>query len=130
MLTLEGRIKAISLAHDVTSVASSSQLRSLVEGAIAMQQASAARVDIRGPAVRLDAKAHTVLALALHELASNSSVSGALASSNAPLAINWLLDSAGRLVLVWDEAGLPHGGGNKRDALLPHLIRAVLTRLV
>jgi CheY-like chemotaxis protein len=33
------------------------------------------------------------------------------------LAINWLLDSAGRLVLVWDEAGLPHGGSNKRDAL-------------
>jgi light-regulated signal transduction histidine kinase (bacteriophytochrome) len=115
--TLEGRIKAISLAHDVTSVASSSQLRSLVEGAIAMQQASAARVDIHGPAVRLDAKAHTVLALVLHELAANSSVSGALASSNVTLAINWLLDSAGRLVLVWDEAGLPHGGSNKRDAL-------------
>lgn len=115
--TLEGRIKAISLAHDVTSVASSSQLRSLVEGAIAMQQASAAHVDIHGPPVRLDAKAHTVLALVLHEMAANSSVAGALASAEATLAITWLVDSAGRLVLVWDEAGLPPGAANKRDAL-------------
>jgi two-component sensor histidine kinase/CheY-like chemotaxis protein len=104
---LEGRIRAIALAHDATSVAQGSDIRALVERTLALQstQASRCAIEIQGPDVLLDAKAYTVLALVLHELVTRAADAGALASASGKLSVKWYLDGSARPVLLWDEAG-------------------------
>jgi len=68
------------------------------------------QVSLAGPAVRLDFKESEAIALALHELATNSVKFGALSIENAQLAIRWTRqdDSDGnRVTLDWVEHGVP-----------------------
>ncbi len=103
--TLEGRIKAIALAHDSISLSSGSDVRSLIEGAVAPRGGSHGQIDIRGPDVRLDAKAYTVLALVVHEMATNAFATGALSQSAGRLTVSWQIDAKGQLVIAWEETG-------------------------
>lgn len=101
---LEGRIKAIALAHDATSVVSGAEVRVLIERALALHPPSPGTFDIEGPTVRLDAKAYTVLALVIHELVSGAAGDqGALSTPGGHLSVSWFIDRDGRLIIAWDE---------------------------
>jgi light-regulated signal transduction histidine kinase (bacteriophytochrome) len=120
---LEGRIKAIALAHDAISVSSSSEIRNLFEAAIAPHVPPGRPVHISGPAIRLDAKAYTVLALVVHELVTNAEAYGSLSVPDGKLTIRWQIDAAGRLMVLWEEEGGPPPEAQVKDGLGMLIIR-------
>ena len=101
---LEGRIGAISLAHEAISSGEGPQIRRLITQALAMRPALLEQFDFDGPPVALDPKAFTVLALVIHELTQNAMQFGALAVPHGHVAVRWSRDAAGRVVLDWQEA--------------------------
>ncbi len=101
---LEGRIGAISLAHEAISSRKGSHLRQLVVSPFAGRGALLDQIEAQGPDVELDPKAYTVLALVVHELATNVIKFGALASPQGHVSVRWMKDEAGSLVMYWEEA--------------------------
>lgn len=101
--TLEGRIKALALAHDAVSTSGGSQLRHLVETAIAPHAAYNTEIRLDGPDVALDPKACCILALVLHELSTGSATSGALSDAGSKLSVFWQYRSGEGLLLMWEE---------------------------
>jgi two-component system, chemotaxis family, CheB/CheR fusion protein len=66
------------------------------------------RVSVDGPEVALPKEAVQILALALHELATNARKHGALGTPEGRLAVSWQvtgLDGDRRLALEWYESG-------------------------
>jgi two-component system, chemotaxis family, CheB/CheR fusion protein len=67
------------------------------------------RVIIRGPDVALPSRSVQILALGLHELATNARKHGALASRDGQLSVTWTVgEETGerRLMLKWEETGI------------------------
>jgi light-regulated signal transduction histidine kinase (bacteriophytochrome)/CheY-like chemotaxis protein len=104
--TLEGRIKAIALAHDATSVSHGAEVATLIERAVALQTLAPGQIDISGPSVKLDAKSFTVLALVVHELITHTVELGAFRDPGGRLKVKWLLDGDGCMILHWEEVGV------------------------
>jgi PAS domain S-box-containing protein len=68
---------------------------------------------IKGPNIRLQAKAAETVALTIHELATNAVKYGALSTEQGRLAVEWSIEEAQeqpRLVLRWTETGVPLSG--------------------
>lgn len=103
--SLEGRIGAIALAHGAIAGGEGPQMRQLVEAAVSSLVPLPEQLDAAGPDVELDAKAYTVMALVIHELASNAARYGALAVPQGHVRVSWHRDAAGRLIVVWEETG-------------------------
>ncbi|PZQ47303.1 MAG: signal transduction histidine kinase [Rhodovulum sulfidophilum] len=104
--SLKGRIQALSLAHDqVIRSGGGGSLPRLLEAELAPYRRNA--VALSGPAVWLDARAYSILALVLHELATNAAKYGALSTASGRLAVSWELDGAGGCRIVWEETGGP-----------------------
>ena len=81
------------------------------------------RVATGGPAVELPGESVQVVALALHELATNAAKHGALAQATGRLLVTWRVESGqdggnggGRLVIDWRESGvaMPNGPPTRR----------------
>jgi PAS domain S-box-containing protein len=73
------------------------------------------RVVVAGPEVALPSRAVQILALGLHELATNAWKHGALGSSGGHLRVTWRVTSAGpkrRLALRWEETGIASRGAS------------------
>jgi two-component system CheB/CheR fusion protein len=72
---------------------------------------------VKGPAVRLNAKAAELMSLALHELATNAIKFGALSRSQTELRAIWYFtDTArSRLRFEWAEYGVQLGVGARRN---------------
>jgi two-component sensor histidine kinase len=66
-----------------------------------------ADVRINGPQVLLEPNAAQVVAVTLHELATNAAKYGALSVLNGQISLEWLHEADGRLVLRWREMGGP-----------------------
>jgi PAS domain S-box-containing protein len=68
------------------------------------------RVKVEGPDVRLRKRSVQILALAIHELATNAQKYGALASDEGRLSVRWVLDrdvdDRALLALEWLETGI------------------------
>lgn len=64
------------------------------------------RADISGPDLMLDANAVQNIGFALHELATNSTKYGALATPGARLQIRWELTDDARVHIHWMESGI------------------------
>jgi two-component system CheB/CheR fusion protein len=67
------------------------------------------RVIVHGPDVALPSRSVQILALGLHELATNARKHGALAAPGGRLAVTWSVAEpqvARRLVLEWEETGI------------------------
>jgi two-component system CheB/CheR fusion protein len=67
------------------------------------------RVSVAGPDVALPSRSVQILALGLHELATNARKHGALASPNGKLSVTWRVTEAKverRLMLEWEETGI------------------------
>ena len=81
--------------------------------------------------VLFGATALAAVALALHELATNSAKYGALTQASGRLSVTWRVegdDGAGRLVIDWRESGvaMPDGGTPARRGYGTELIQEAL----
>ena len=106
---VEGRIHALAQAHTLLSESrwEGADVRTLVGEELApYRDGDAARVTIEGPAVILSPEKAQNLALALHELATNSAKYGALSVAKGALAVVWQTER-NILTLSWRESGGP-----------------------
>jgi PAS domain S-box-containing protein len=81
----------------------------LLESELAALDASAERVSLNGPrGVRLRSSTVQILAMALHELATNAMKYGALGQPSGKLAVSWSLrtDGVDGLCIDWRESGV------------------------
>lgn len=108
MLALKGRIRALALAHDqVVRGDSGGCWPDLVTAELSPHRGVAAVVDSAGPPVWLDSRAYSVMALVLHELATNAAKYGALSVPGGRLAVGWEVTPEGDCALVWRESEGP-----------------------
>ena len=106
---VEGRIKALSRAHTVLSLArwQGADLAGLVEEELTpFKTNDPDKIVVEGPKVLLQPAHAQTLALALHELATNAAKYGALSTSAGRVRLIWKLN-AGNLVFQWSETGGP-----------------------
>jgi PAS domain S-box-containing protein len=105
--TVEGRIKALALAHTLLSDSRwhGADLGTLVAEEFAPYR-SGNKVELKGPNVSLSPATAQGIALALHELATNAAKHGALSSFKGKVGLTWQLQSD-ILTLHWIESGGP-----------------------
>ena len=108
-----GRVQSILSRSPDYSV----PLRDVVEAELhAAGNGASDKVEIGGPSVQLPGESVQVVALALHELATNAAKYGAIAQPAARLSVCWRIadraDGAPRLVIDWRESdvAMPAGG--------------------
>ncbi|MCW2293651.1 light-regulated signal transduction histidine kinase (bacteriophytochrome) [Pseudomonas sp. BIGb0408] len=106
--TLKGRIQALALAHDqVVRGDGGGSLAALLNAELSPYRTSADAIELHGPNVVLDARAYSVMALVLHELATNAAKYGALSRASGKLVVTWSVDAGGACDIAWTEAGGP-----------------------
>ena len=106
---VEGRIQALAKAHTLLSETRwhGADVAHLVAEELAPYfSADGSRVKIEGPSVVLPPEKAQNLALALHELATNSAKYGCLSVAAGQLTVNWV-SKDGILTLCWQEMGGP-----------------------
>ena len=64
-------------------------------------------MQIDGPQVLLEPNTAQVVAVTLHELATNAAKYGALSVPNGQISLRWLHEANGELILYWEETGGP-----------------------
>ena len=103
---LKGRIIALANAHDqVVRSDGGGPLTALARAELGPY--ASRDLHISGPEIVLDARAYSVLALVLHELATNAAKYGALSAPGGRLAATWALTEDGDCRLDWRESGGP-----------------------
>jgi PAS domain S-box-containing protein len=105
---VEGRIRALAQAHTLLSQSrwEGADIERLVDEELAPYRAGSARLKIAGPRTFLEPDRAQVLALALHELATNSAKYGALSAPEGELDVRWKSEN-GLVTLSWGETGGP-----------------------
>jgi two-component sensor histidine kinase/DNA-binding response OmpR family regulator len=106
---IEGRIGALSTAHVLLSESrwEGADLSRLLDEELAPYRSSdAERITVVGPAVFLQPAVAQILALVLHELATNAAKYGALSMTSGRVMLTWQIRS-NELVLEWEETGGP-----------------------
>ena len=105
--SVEGRINALARVHTVLSLSSwqGAEIRRLVDEEFAPYSVGD-QVALSGPEVQLRPATAQTLALALHELVTNSAKYGALSTLAGRLSVSWE-DDDGLLRLIWREEGGP-----------------------
>ncbi len=103
---LKGRIIALANAHD--QIVRSDGGGHLTALALAELGPYHGRdVHIAGPQLVLDARAYSVLALVLHEMATNAAKYGALVTPSGRLDVSWKVTPSGDCEMLWRETGGP-----------------------
>jgi len=117
---VEGRIDALARVHTILSLSSwqGAEIGKLISEEMA-PYASGGQVRSCGPEVSLQPATAQTLALALHELLTNSAKYGALSTLSGRLSITWQITDE-KLILIWEENGGPpvreptsHGFGTR-----------------
>jgi len=105
--SVEGRITALARVHTVLSLSSwqGAEVGKLIEEELA-PYSTGDQIALRGVEVQLQPATAQTVALALHELVTNSAKYGALSTLKGRLSVNWEID-AGLLQIVWSETGGP-----------------------
>ncbi len=108
----DGRLKAISLAHDILTQIrwGHVEIEQLVARSLAPYRGPQREgmVTWSGPSVLLAAQTVVPLSMVLHELSTNAAKYGAFSSETGTLAVGWRLVDADRIVeLTWTERGGP-----------------------
>jgi PAS domain S-box-containing protein len=104
---VEGRINALARVHTILSLSSwqGAELRRLIDEELAPYSIND-QFRLSGPEVQLQPVTAQTLALALHELVTNSAKYGALSTLSGRLSIDWRADDD-LLGLTWEESGGP-----------------------
>jgi PAS domain S-box-containing protein len=109
MALVEGRIKALSSAHALLAESrwEGADLRRLVDEEVApYRNGGTARIAPEGPPVFLKPATAQIIALVLHELATNAAKYGALSEASGGVSLRWTW-SRGQLDMIWEESGGP-----------------------
>lgn len=105
--SLNGRIMALSFAHDqVVHSDGGSSLHRLLTAELSPYPENQVLLD--GEDVMVDARAFSVMALVIHELATNAVKHGALSVPEGRLTVNWRINDLGDLELEWSESNGPY----------------------
>lgn len=106
--TLKGRIQALSFAHDqVVRGDGGGALADLLNAELSPYQSQGPLIELEGPVVWLDSRAFSVMALILHELATNAAKYGALSRAGGHLSVSWSVSVGGDCLIDWVETGGP-----------------------
>lgn len=106
----EARLMGLSGVHDILTRESwhGAPLREVAERALRPFDEAGARVEISGPAVRLQPGGALTMALIFHELATNALKYGALSTAEGRVSLIWTYDPHERaLECCWTETGGP-----------------------
>ncbi len=105
--SVEGRISALARVHTVLSLSSwqGAEIRKLIDEELA-PYSTGEQIKLSGPEVQLEPTTAQTVALALHELVTNSAKYGALSALSGRLSVSWE-DHAGLLKIIWVETGGP-----------------------
>ena len=105
--SVEGRINALARVHTVLSLSSwqGAEIRRLIDEELA-PYLTGDQIALCGPEVQLEPATAQTVALALHELVTNSAKYGALSALSGQLAVTWE-NQAGLLRITWVETGGP-----------------------
>ena len=117
--TLAERLQALHRAHDLLleSQWSGASLKAMVERELdPYKRADGPKIMIKGPDVLLPPASTSILAMTLHELATNAVKYGALSQNNGQLGISWKTARGNRLMLTWEERGSLHPVPAKRNS--------------
>ncbi|HZP10710.1 sensor histidine kinase [Methyloceanibacter sp.] len=117
--TLAERLQALHRAHDLLleSQWSGASLKAMVERELdPYRREGGPKIAIKGPDVLLPPASTSILAMTLHELATNAVKYGALSHNNGQLGITWKLGRGNRLLLTWEERGSLHPAPTKRGS--------------
>ena len=123
----EGRLRAISLAHDILTQLRWSEvdLEHLVARSLAPYRGEE-RVAWAGPPLRLAASSVVSLAMVLHELSTNAAKYGAFANREGRVEIVWRRQDADKAELTWTERGGPPLVGEPKPGFGNKLISRVI----
>lgn len=131
---IEGRIQALSRVHNLLNQNDWNQaaLRDLVAGELApYQDGKQQNIVIESQVdVALTPRATQTLAMALHELATNSGKYGALSTPAGKVAVNWSVANSRkdpRLSIEWTETGGPPVTPPTRRGFGSQLIERIVT---
>ncbi|MDJ0512557.1 MAG: HWE histidine kinase domain-containing protein [Methyloceanibacter sp.] len=108
--TLAERLRALHRAHDLLleSQWSGASLKAMVERELEpYRREGGPKVVIKGSDVLLPPQCTSILAMTLHELATNAVKYGALSQNDGQLNVAWKKQRRNRLLLVWEEKGAP-----------------------
>ncbi|MBX9466525.1 MAG: GAF domain-containing protein [Rhizobium sp.] len=109
--SLRGRIHALSHAHDqLTRGGGGGTLNGLLDAELLPYRAGRSTIVVKGPSATLDARAHAVAALVIHELCTNAAKYGALSRDGGSLTVTWQEVDSGDCLLHWSETGGPPVG--------------------
>ena len=105
--SVEGRINALARVHTVLSLSSwqGAKIRKLVDEELA-PYSTGEQIKLSGPEIQLEPATAQTVALALHELVTNSAKYGALSALSGRLSVGWD-DQEGLLRIIWVETGGP-----------------------
>jgi two-component sensor histidine kinase/DNA-binding response OmpR family regulator len=105
---VEGRIGSLAQAHTLLSNSrwQGADVARLLSEELAPYRTSAGRVELEGASILVAPDRAQVVALAVHELATNSAKYGALSSEAGRLSVAWKIEE-GILVIDWREFGGP-----------------------
>ena len=107
---IEGRILALANVHSlfVETRWIGAELSTIATQELSpYSEKEEGRVQIDGPQVLLEPNAAQVVAVTLHELATNAAKYGALSVPNGQISLTWLHEADGKLILRWSEIGGP-----------------------
>jgi len=123
----EGRVRAISLAHDILTQLrwGEVELEHLVARSLAPYRGGE-RVAWSGPPLRLAASSVVSLAMVLHELSTNAAKYGAFANGQGRVEIAWRQLDADKAELTWTERGGPPLAGEPKPGFGNKLISRVI----
>lgn len=97
-------------------------LSDLLNAELTPYRGASRSITLDGPRVWLDSRAFSVMALVLHELATNAAKYGALSARAGKLDVTWELDLDGNCRIEWQEAGGPTVSVPSRSGLGSALI--------
>lgn len=104
------RIMALLKAHEVSQGEldrPSVSLATLIETSLAPYRSQALTASIGGPEVLLHARSITPLGLMLHEMTTNAVKYGGWSQPGGTIAVDWIREAGGDVVLTWRESGTP-----------------------
>lgn len=123
---LEGRIVALSKAHDLLSQTAwdSTTIQDLIADEFAHFDQS--RITASGPDVLLNPRASIALAMVLHELATNAAKYGALSGDAGHLNVEWEVAPDGEMRIDWRETSERPAAAPSRLGFGSRMIDAVM----
>lgn len=125
--------RLVAMGQSIDQLASKNHpraaLRTLADG-VASEHGE--RIQVDGPDVELSSRSALALALAFHELATNSVKYGALSVDEGAVNLSWTVDSsaAPTLRLTWAETGGPPVSPPKRRGFGTRMVERALTGYV